>query len=230
MNNNMSLLAAKVAVTTTLSAASSAVTATIISKTITDKYFNLGTTLNAALGGLVGITANCCVVDPWQAIIIGFCSCIVYMVASQMLLRLHIDDPLDAFPVHGACGCWGILATGIFATERNLNFVGYATAVDMTTGERFGIQLLGAFCIICWTVTMSILLFGALALSPLGMRVSPEEEKTGLDLAEHGGGAYYRRTIYNSKPEGDGGSVELNTIEQTDEKAEPDTKGPSGPN
>ena len=50
----------------------------------------------------------------WSAIVIGFIGGIVYMNANNVLLYFHIDDPVQAFPVHGACGMWGLIGTALF--------------------------------------------------------------------------------------------------------------------
>ena len=72
---------------------------------------------NGILAGLVAITAPCNNVTDWAAFIIGFIAAFVYIFASKMLRFLKIDDAIGAFPVHGACGVWGILAAGLFDFE-----------------------------------------------------------------------------------------------------------------
>merc|ERR1712228_869098 len=69
--------------------------------------FEVGHTCNSILGGLVGITAGCACINVHASIAVGFISAWVYHGASCLLRKLKIDDPLDAFPVHGACGFWG---------------------------------------------------------------------------------------------------------------------------
>ena len=93
-------LSMKVAVTTTLSATTACLSATLISF-LFEKTFDIGIALNGIIAGLVGITACCSVVNPWHAVIIGFISAWVYYGARRLLFRLQIDDPLDAFPLHG---------------------------------------------------------------------------------------------------------------------------------
>ena len=56
---------------------------------------------NSILAGLVGITAGCHVVEPWGAILVGIFSGMVFFGASKLMVFLGIDDPLDAFAVHG---------------------------------------------------------------------------------------------------------------------------------
>jgi Amt family ammonium transporter len=112
--------------------------------------------------------------------------------ASLALQKLKIDDPLDAFAVHGACGAFGLIATGIFATKENLQSA-YAIAEPKTWGvfeggglELLGCQLLGVTVIAIWTVTHAAVIFVALKLT-IGLRVPLEVEIMGLDIAHHGG-------------------------------------------
>merc|ERR1712113_1192078 len=77
--------------------------------------YDITMAMNGALGGLVGITANCSVVEPWAAVIIGMFSRLVYVLSSKLLVMLKVDDAVDAIPVHFFCGIWGCIATGLFA-------------------------------------------------------------------------------------------------------------------
>lgn len=70
---------------------------------------SIGSLTNGILAGLVSITAGCAGVTQWGALIIGFLGGIIYILASKLLIKLRIDDPLDAAPVHGFCGAWGVL-------------------------------------------------------------------------------------------------------------------------
>merc|ERR1719267_485571 len=81
----------------------------------TSHFIKLEALVNGILAGLVSITAPCCVVFPVPAGIIGCVGGFIYMWASQTMLDYQIDDPLDAAPIHGVCGVWGLLAVGLFA-------------------------------------------------------------------------------------------------------------------
>jgi len=186
-----SRLSSKVAITTTLAAASGATTATIIEKIWHDHY-DLLASLNGVLAGLVGITAGCAVVDPWMAVFIGVLAAFVCTGFSVLLKFLKVDDPLDAFPVHGGCGMLGVLCVGIFATEDNLTFGGYSLAEN---GSQFGWQLLGVLAIASWSTIMSYTLFKAIDLV-LGVRVDEVTENKGLDICEHGGKSYRKGSIW----------------------------------
>jgi Amt family ammonium transporter len=153
-----------------------------------EKNFDIGLALNGILGGLVSITANCSVVNHWHAVFIGMIGAFVCFGASRLLLKLKVDDPLDAFAVHGACGFWGLLATGIFCTDANVEYAAYpnaGTCKACSTGEQFGVQFIGAIAIFSWTAIMSGLLFMTIKMT-IGIRVSEEVEDVGLDISEHG--------------------------------------------
>lgn len=178
-------LAALVSMTTTLAASTGCVTATAISY-ILDGKISAPFACNGLLGALVAITANCAVVKGWHAIVIGFCAAIVYAASSKMLLKFKIDDPVDASCVHGFCGFWGVIATGIFATDESIAYAGYdASVVERSVGERFGRQLLGGIIIATWSCVLAYILFKFIDLT-LGLRVCENKERKGLDIADHG--------------------------------------------
>ncbi|MCB0056076.1 MAG: ammonium transporter, partial [Caldilineaceae bacterium] len=132
---------------------------------------DLGYTLNGMLAGLVAITANCDSVTNVEAIIIGIVGGILVGLGIDMLEAFKIDDTVGAWPVHGLVGIWGGLATGIFG------------------GHPMGAQIIGSLVIPLWAFVTSYILFTILKAVNL-LRVSPEEEQAGLDLSEHGMGAY----------------------------------------
>eukprot|EP00466_Bigelowiella_natans_P011489 jgi/Bigna1/92696/estExt_fgenesh1_pm.C_540008 len=177
-------LAAKVAVTTTIAAAMGAITCMVYSRTVQGHY-NLSLSLNGVLAGLVSITAPCSVTEPWAAMMIGLIGGLVYIGASNLIKMLGIDDPLDAFPVHGACGAWGVLSVGIFATRSNIiRTYGYDNDA-MLSGNQFRNQFIGMLAIMCWSSAMSALVFFPLKMAGL-LRVDKEMEEMGLDVSEHG--------------------------------------------
>merc|ERR1712232_1513328 len=78
------------------------------------KLLDVGGFCNGILAGLVSITAGCAAVKSWEAVVIGLIGGFIYQGASMLLVKLKVDDVVDAFPVHGACGIWGTIALGIF--------------------------------------------------------------------------------------------------------------------
>ena len=180
-------LAAFVAVNTTLAAGAGAVTAMGISYLRYHKT-DLGLTLNGALAGLVAITAPVGFVDPYAAVIIGSIGGAIVVFSVAMFDRLRIDDPVGAISVHGVVGVWGTLSVGLFATEQ---LVGGDTYGLLTGGgiEQLGVQLVGVLAVLAWVVVTSGALF-LLIKYTIGLRVSEAEEIAGLDVQEHGIGAY----------------------------------------
>lgn len=172
-----------IAVTTSLSAAAGAFVATFLSWFMFKKP-DLSMALNGALAGLVGITANCDQVGLGSAFIIGAVSGVLVVFGILLLDKLKIDDPVGAFPVHGICGVWGGIATGIFGTA--LPEVGGATVTRMA---YIMIQVQSTVVICAWAFATMFGLF--LTLKLMGMlRVTEEEEIQGLDMVEHGMPAY----------------------------------------
>jgi Amt family ammonium transporter len=99
--------AALVAVNTTLAAASGGVSAMFLRRfALPPKAWNVTYVCGGILGGLVSITAGCGNIHPRATILVGLIGGGVYCGASELLQKLKIDDPVEAFPVHGACGIW----------------------------------------------------------------------------------------------------------------------------
>ncbi len=149
--------------------------------------------LNASLAGLVAITAPCDVTDVTGAICIGAVSGLLVVFGVWFLdYVLRVDDPVGAVAVHCLNGIWGTIAVGLFATPSAPGYsIADANGVQMAGlfyGGGFkllGIQLLGFVTVAGWTaVTITIAFFIIKAI--IGLRVSREEELTGLDSTEHG--------------------------------------------
>ena len=189
-------LAAQVAVNTTLAAGVGAVVAMGVSQLRYGKW-DVGLTLNGALAGLVAVTAPSGFVDPYAAVIIGAVGGVIVVFAVSFFDRIRIDDPVGAISVHGAAGVWGTLAVGLFATRSLVGTWNGTAAADVAeygllTGggiEQLGVQVVGILAVFGWVVVTSGVLFLAIKYT-VGLRVSPEEELAGLDVEEHGIGAY----------------------------------------
>lgn len=170
-----------VAVNTTLAPCAGGLLVFLLrAKVVEPKMLDVGGFCNGILAGLVAITAGCAAVRPWEAILIGLIGGGVYQGVSMLLRRLQVDDVVDAFPVHGACGCWGVIALGFFgnpADEMGGNGVLYG-------GDQLGVQIVAVLLIALWAGALSCLIFIPLKL--LGMlRLSDEFQEAGADLKEH---------------------------------------------
>jgi len=161
--------------TTTISASVAGTGAIFLEKMLTGKFL-VGEMCNGILAGLVAITAPCNNVTDWAAFCIGLIAVFFYCGAKRALLFLGIDDAIGAFPVHGACGFWGIIATGLF----DMNKGGFYN----TSTNIFGVQLYGILAIIAWAgATTFVFLLIAKLLGIL--RVTEEAEDMGLDEWYH---------------------------------------------
>ena len=127
--------------------------------------------LNGVLTGLVAITGCADIILPHHAVIAGAVGGVIVVFAVGLLDRLKIDDPVGAIPVHAAGGIWGVMAPAVFA-QANLWWQG-----------------VGALAYALTAFVFSFIVFGLLKIT-LGVRVTPESERIGLDLAEHGQEAY----------------------------------------
>ena len=168
-----------IALTTTIAAATGACVALLVGWVMFGKP-DLTMALNGILGGLVAITANCDCVTQQGALAIGGIGGLLVVLGIVLLDKLRIDDPVGAWPVHGLCGLWGGIATGIFGEGKNLTH-----------------QLIGSFAVIAWTVVTMVVVFGLLKAINL-LRVSPQEEVDGLDVHEHGMRAYPDQWVASS--------------------------------
>ena len=139
---------------------------------------DVGMTLNAALAGLVAITAGCDVVSPAGAAIIGIAAGLLLPISVNFFDSvLKIDDPVGAVSVHGVCGAAGTLLTGLLSTSDGL-FYGHGA-------HFFLIQCLGVLATAVWAAVMITIVF-LIIKHTIGLRVSAEEELKGLDITEHG--------------------------------------------
>jgi len=144
------------------------------------KCLDVGGFCNGILAGLVSITAGCSNVEPWEALIIGLIGGLVYQGASMLLKKLKIDDVVDAFPVHGAGGAWGVIALGLFGNPNR----GMGGNGAFYGGNQLGTQLVGGIIIACWAAALSCLLLVPLKLAGM-LRLSDEFQIAGADAKEH---------------------------------------------
>ncbi len=189
---------AHVAVTTNMAAATGGIAATITAWLYLEKP-DLSMVINGILAGLVAVTASCAFVNVPSAAIIGAVGGVLVVFAVPFFDRLQIDDPVGAVSVHLVNGIWGTLAVGLFALGPNAKIgeqVLYGEGAGPAAGLFFGggltqviPQIVGILSVGGFTVLLSTI-FWLVLKSILGIRVSEEEEKQGLDIGEHGMEAY----------------------------------------
>lgn len=150
--------------------------------------------VNGILAGLVAITAPCAFVSTPAAVLIGAIGGVIVCLATVLLEKLRIDDPVGAVPVHFANGLWGVLAVGIFA-NGNPDTAAWNGVATPVTGLLYGgstqivAQLAEVVSITIAVVGLSYLFFKVLNAFGL-LRVSAADELAGLDLPEMGALGY----------------------------------------
>ncbi|MDM5338286.1 ammonium transporter [Fictibacillus enclensis] len=179
-----------VALTTNLAAAAGAIGAILTSKFLTGKA-DIPAMVNGVLAALVAITAACAFVEAWAAIVIGFFAGAFTFWTSVYFERKGIDDPIYAFSVHGIAGIIGTISTGFFASPRLVEQTGVGKAGLFYGGgfDQLFVQTIGVIGAAVYVGVISfILLFVMKKL--VGLRVTPEQEISGLDISEHGSYGY----------------------------------------
>ena len=137
------------------------------------KAILIKTTINASLGGLVGITAGCATMSPMFAVLTGLVAGLMVSILPALLEKLRVDDVVDAVTVHGFCGAWGTLAAGLFFESNMFNT------------EIILVQAMGVFAAFAWGFGVAFIVFKTLHVVLGGLRVSAQHEQRGLDYTEH---------------------------------------------
>ncbi|TYK64792.1 ammonium transporter [Colwellia echini] len=154
------------------------------------KKFGKASVLGAVTGmvaGLGTITPASGFVGPGGALVIGISAGFVCFYATLYIKhKLHIDDSLDVFPVHGVGGILGTLLAGVFSATTLGMFSGYGFSEGISTmGEQVGVQLVGIFSTFIYTAIVTYILLKLVGLMTSGLRVTEEQEVNGLDQSEH---------------------------------------------
>ncbi len=195
-----------IAALTALVAAAGAMAAMITSWIVLKKP-DVSMAGNGMLAGLVAICSGIGEVTAIGTIIIGFIAGVIVTFAVLAIERAGIDDPVGAFSVHGVCGFWGLVATGLFATNGGASRLTDAEGLFYGGGAGLLVdQVVGGFAIAAYTFIVAGALFGALKVAGM-LRVSAEEEMMGLDIAEHGAPGYGLETRVGSVPVSSGATV-----------------------
>ncbi|KAF1021329.1 MAG: Ammonia channel [Paracidovorax wautersii] len=146
---------------------------------------------SGAIAGLVAITPAAGFVGPMGSIVIGLAGGLAGLWGVTALKRLlGADDAFDVFGVHGVCGIVGAILTGVFAAQ-GLGGTGGATPDTFAIGPQVWIQIKGVLLTIVWSAVVSFIAFKIADLT-VGLRVSQEAEREGLDITSHGETAYTR--------------------------------------
>ena len=140
-----------------------------------------------AVAGMVAITPASGYVDPISAIWIGIGAGVFCYMAVMLKPLFGYDDALDAVGVHAVGGIWGVLATGLFASKA-VNAAG-ANGLFFGNPAQLGIQAMALLVTIVF-VFVGTLIILAIVSAITGLRVTEEEEETGLDLSQHDEKAY----------------------------------------
>ena len=137
------------------------------------------------VAGVGTITPASGFVGPLGALFIGISAGFICYEATQYIKKvLKIDDSLDVFPVHGVGGILGTILTGVFASS---SFGGMG--LENSISDQVIIQIVGVVFTIIWCGFFTYIIL-KLVDNLLGLRISEEEEETGIDLAEHGEKGY----------------------------------------
>ena len=200
-SGNGDALATRAGTNTTLAGGAAGISALFMNYLVIQRLqgegrYDLLVTMNGVLAGLVSITSGCALVEPWAAVIAGAIAGPVYLLSSWGLLRLRLDDAVDAIPVHMASGIWGMIATGLFAQPERL-MVAYSRNdhPGLFYGADFtlvGSQIIGVMFILTWTCGVMLPFF--VFLERTGhFRADAMAEVSGLDKVyfgdvQHAGG------------------------------------------
>ena len=200
-------LAAHVAMNTSIAAATEGIVVFFLRFAIY-RYYNVGGLCNGILAGLVPIMAPCGNVESGSALAIGFVGAFVYQFASMLLRKLKIDDPVDAVPVHGACGIWGVIAAVLFDMGRDKgNFHGWSGFACMTDddgncqeglfGKALAAHLIMIVVVVVWPRLLSGVAFFLLKSTGC-LRIDEATEDSGVDAAKHSPSKAYSMEVSHS--------------------------------
>ena len=184
----------------TFGATAAAVLAWCVGETLMRGKASMLGAASGAVAGLVAITPACGNVGIGGALVIGFLSGFAGLWGVNGLKKLlGADDTLDVFGVHGVCGILGAILTGVFNSPA-LGGPGYVadwttatmvTAADYSIAAQVWIQTKAVLTTVVWSGVVSIVAFKLVDMV-IGLRVSEEDEREGLDISSHGETAYNR--------------------------------------
>ncbi len=140
---------------------------------------------NGPLAGLVAVCAGSDLMHPLGALAVGAIAGAVFVLMFTLTQnKWKIDDVLGVWPLHGLCGAWGGIAAGIFGSQ----------ALGGLGGVSLGAQLIGSVMGVAWAVVAGFAVYGGIR-AVTGLRLTPEEEHEGADLAIHRIGSTPEREV-----------------------------------
>ncbi len=186
---------AALAFVNTLLATAAAVLAWMLGEWVSKGKPSMLGAASGAVAGLVAITPACGFVGPQGALVLGLLAGFVCLWGVNGLKRiLGADDALDVFGVHGVGGILGALLTGVFAApslggQGIYDYVANKVSPDYSIAGQLWIQTQGVLTTVIWSGAVAFIAFKIVDLV-IGLRVSEEEEREGLDISSHGESAY----------------------------------------
>ncbi len=173
----MDLSVAKIVANTVLAGSAGAI-ATLLVGWPFKRVAEVGLLINGSLAGLVAVTAGAHAENSGGAVAIGAIGGVLMFIGEEVLERLRIDDAVGAFPVHAVAGIWGTLAVALFGDPEILG-------TGLGFWDQLAVQALGVGTTFAWAFGVGLLLLFIInRITPL--RVTVEDEQTGLNVAEHG--------------------------------------------
>jgi len=166
----------QILVNTVLAAAAGGITAIGCTRAFSNRL-DVTQLSNGVIAGLVSITASCNTVTSVQSVIIGVIGGFLCSAITELLIKLQIDDVVGAVPAHGAAGVWGTLAVALFGDPA-------MWPIPHGRITQLAIQSLGCLTAFVWAFGVSYI-FLTLVGRFWKLRVSPREERLGLNIVEH---------------------------------------------
>ena len=160
---------------TNIAASTGVVGAMIVTRFVARDQSFMEAVFNGALGGLVAITASSDILTLWQAVLVGLIAGGATVFGSQILLKLKIDDAVNAIPIHGIGGACGAILCAVFAAPDQL--------LLPTRWGQILVQLLGVGINFVWAFGIGFIMFKVIDKT-IGLRVSDDEEEKGLNVVE----------------------------------------------
>jgi Amt family ammonium transporter len=188
---------AALAFANTLLATAAATLSWIAGEALTKGKASMLGAASGAVAGLVAITPACGFVGTMGSIVIGLLAGLVCLWGVNGLKKLlGADDALDVFGVHGVGGMLGALLTGVFAAPSLggigiFDYVANKASPDYSIGSQVWIQLQGVLTTVVWSAVVAFIAYKIVDVV-VGLRVTEEEEREGLDISSHGETAYNR--------------------------------------